>query len=67
MRKVAIQGIGQTKISEHWDISLKDLAAKAVYTALEDAERKSVDGLFVWNMLSGLLNHQENLGVIISD
>ncbi|MBE9473780.1 MAG: thiolase domain-containing protein [Chloroflexi bacterium] len=67
MQKVAIQGIGQTKISEHWDISLKDLAAEAVYAALEDAERKSVDGLFVGNMLSGSLNHQENLGVLISD
>jgi acetyl-CoA C-acetyltransferase len=67
MRKVAIQGIGQTKVSEHWDISLKDLAVKAVLAALRDARRESVDGLFVGNMLSGSLNHQENLGVLISD
>ncbi len=67
MRKVAIQGIGQTVISEHWDISLKDLAAKAIFAALRDASRASVDGLFVGNMLSGSLNHQENLGVLITD
>ena len=53
MPKVAIQGIGQTKNSEHWDISVKDLAAKAVFTTLRDARRESADGLFVGNMLSG--------------
>jgi acetyl-CoA C-acetyltransferase len=67
MRKVAIQGIGQTKISEHWDVSLKDLAAQAIFAALRDASRVSVDGVFVGNMLSGSLNHQENLGVLITD
>jgi acetyl-CoA C-acetyltransferase len=67
MRKVAIQGIGQTKISEHWGKPLKDLAAEAILAALEDAGRDSVAGLFVGNMLSGSLNHQENLGVLIPD
>jgi acetyl-CoA C-acetyltransferase len=46
---------------------LKDLAAKAIFAALRDASRVSVDGLFVGNMLSGSLNHQENLGVLITD
>jgi hypothetical protein len=32
---------------------LEDLAAEAIFAALRDASRASVDGLFVGNMLSG--------------
>lgn len=67
MRKVAVLGIGQIKISEHWDISLRELATKAISAALEDAGMKRVDGLFIGNMLSGSLNHQENLGALITE
>ena len=67
MRKVAVLGIGQTKISEHWGISLKELAGEAIISALEDAGRNSVDGLIIGNMLSGSLNKQENLGVLLAD
>jgi acetyl-CoA C-acetyltransferase len=67
MRKVAIIGIGQTKIAEHWDKSLKELAGEAVFAALNDAGRMEIDGLFVGNMLSGSLSHQDNLGVHIAD
>lgn len=67
MREVAILGIGQTPIAEHWDKSLRVLAGEAVLAALGDAKRASADGLFVGNMLSGPLGAQENLGALISD
>ncbi len=67
MRQVAIIGIGQIEIDEHWDKSLRVLAGEAVFAALADAGREQVDGLFVGNMLSGPLNRQENLGVLIAD
>ena len=67
MREVAIIGIGQTPIAEHWDESLRYLAAEAIHTALVDAGRNNTEALFVGNMLSGSLNQQENLGVLISD
>jgi acetyl-CoA C-acetyltransferase len=67
MRKVAIIGVGQTPVSEHWEKSLKELAGEAIFSALVDAGRSNVDGLFVGNMLSGSLNRQENLGVLIAD
>ncbi len=67
MRKVAVLGIGQTKISEHWGISLKEIAGNAIFAALEDAERESVEGIFIGNMLSGSLNKQENLGSLLPD
>jgi acetyl-CoA C-acetyltransferase len=67
MREVAIIGIGQTTVDEHWEISLRDLAAQAILSALQDAGRESVDGIFVGNMLSGLASGQENLGALIAD
>jgi acetyl-CoA C-acetyltransferase len=67
MREIAIVGIGQTVIAEHWEKSLRMLAGEAVLAALADAGRERVDGVFVGNMLSGPLNHQENLGALITD
>jgi acetyl-CoA C-acetyltransferase len=69
MRDVSIIGIGQTKVAEHWDRSLRHLASDAVLAAMEDAgiEPGAVDALFVGNMLSGLLTGQEHLGALIAD
>lgn len=67
MREVTILGIGQTPISEHWDRSLRVLAGEAIFAALEDAGVSQAEGLFVGNMLSGSLSHQENLGALIAD
>jgi acetyl-CoA C-acetyltransferase len=67
MRKVAILGIGQTTVDEHWDKSLRELAGEAIFAALADAHRGSADAIFIGNMLSGSLNHQENLGSLIAD
>lgn len=67
MREVAIIGIGQTPVAEHWDRSLKELAGEAIFSALSDASRNSAESLFIGNMLSGILSKQENLGGLISD
>lgn len=67
MREVAIIGIGQTPVEESWEKSLREIAGEAVFAALADARRQTADGLFVGNMLSGLLSHQENLGALIAD
>lgn len=67
MREVAIIGIGQTPVDEQWDKSLRLIAGEAVFAALQDAGREQVEGVFVGNMLSGLLSHQENLGTLITD
>jgi acetyl-CoA C-acetyltransferase len=67
MREVAILGIGQTPVSEHWDKSLLVLAGEAVFATLEDAGRESAGAIYVGNMLSGLLEKQEQLGALITD
>lgn len=67
MREVAIIGIGQTKVDEHWQSSIRDLAGEAIFNALRDASRESFDALFSGNMLSGLIDQQNNLGSLIAD
>ncbi len=67
MRDVSIIGVGQTKVAEHWDRSLRHLAADAVLAAMADAGIESADALYVGNMLSGLLTGQEHLGALIAD
>jgi acetyl-CoA C-acetyltransferase len=67
MREVAIIGIGQTPVDESWEKSIREIAGEAVFAAMLDSGRETVDGLFVGNMLSGLLSGQENLGALIAD
>jgi acetyl-CoA C-acetyltransferase len=67
MREVAIIGIGQTPVDEHWEKSLREIATQAIVDALTDAGREKVDGIFVGNMMSGILSHQENLGALLAD
>ena len=67
MRDVSIIGIGQTKVDEHWDRSLRHLAGDAVLMAMRDAGIETADALYVGNMLSGLLTGQEHLGALIAD
>ena len=67
MRPVAILGIGQTIIDEQWEKSIRDIAVDAIIAALKDSGRESADGLFVGNMMSGIINSQNNLGALIAD
>ena len=67
MRKVAILGIGQTKIDEHWDLSLREIGGNAAFAAMQDAGMDKVDALFVGNMLSPMVSGQNQLGTFFSD
>lgn len=67
MNEVAIAGIGQVPVGEHWDQSLRELGVKAVRAALADAGTTDVDALFVGNMLGGELSSQTHLGSLIAD
>lgn len=67
MREVAIIGIGQTPVDEHWEKSLKELAGDAIFAALADAQRESVDAIYIGNMMSGSANRQQQLGALIAD
>ena len=67
MREIAVIGIGQTPIDEHWEKSLRVLAGEASLAAMQDAGINSVDGVFVGNMMSGSANRQQQLGAFVAD
>ena len=67
MQEVAIIGIGQVPVAEHWDKRLVELAGNAVFAALADAELSRVEALYVGNMMAGQLDKQTHLGALISD
>ncbi len=67
MQEVAIIGIGQVPVAEHWDKRLVELAGDAVFAALADAELSQVDALYVGNMMAGQLDKQSHLGALVSD
>ncbi|MCK5643038.1 MAG: thiolase domain-containing protein [Gammaproteobacteria bacterium] len=67
MQEVAIIGIGQVPVNEHWDKRLVELAGEAVFAALEDAELSRVDALYVGNMMAGQLDKQSHLGALVTD
>ena len=67
MREVAILGVGQTPVREHWDISLRALAVEAGRAALADAGVDRVDAIYVSNMNSDRLVGQRHLGPLVAD
>ncbi len=66
-REIAIIGIGQVPVSENWELSIREIAGEAIFSALSDAGIELTEGLFVGNMLSGILSKQENLAALIAD
>lgn len=67
MNQVAILGVGQTPVREHWDISLRDLAVQAGRAAMQDADVSQVDAIYVGNMTSGRIGQQRQLGALVAD
>jgi len=67
MHQVAILGVGQVPVREHWDLSIRDLAVNAGRAAMEDAGVERVDAIYVGNMTSGELSQQRHLGALVAD
>ena len=67
MRRVAVAGVGLTKVSEHWEKGLKDLFAEAALKAVEDSGVEDIDALYVSNMGGATLQGQLHLGAMMAD
>jgi len=67
MRDVAIIGVGQTPVGEHWESSLRMLAANAIHAALADAGVESADALYVGNAYGTSFSSQSHLGALVAD
>jgi len=67
MTDVVIAGIGQTAVEEHWGLSLRELAFRAIEAAAQDACGLRPQALFAGNMLAPQLSRQAHIGVLLAD
>lgn len=67
MREVYIVGIGQTRVGELWERSLRSLAVEAIRKALADAHDPQAQGLYIGNMMASTISGQANLGALLVD
>lgn len=67
MSDIILAGIGQTQVGEHWERSLRSLAAEAARQALRDSGGLQPQALFVGNMLAPILSRQAHLGALVAD
>ncbi len=67
MHQVAILGVGQTPVREHWDRSIRGLAVEAGRAAMQDAGVEQIDAIYIGNMTSGRLSQQRQLGALVAD
>lgn len=67
MRDVTIIGVGQTPVGEHWDSSLRMLAAAAIQAALTDANIQYPDAIYVGNAYGHSYSSQSQTGALIAD
>lgn len=65
--EVIVAGIGQTPVGEHWDRSLRQLAAQAILSALKDSGGLRPQVMYVGNMLAASASGQANLGSLLTD
>lgn len=67
MRDVYITGIGQTPVSEHWNRSIRELAAEAIHQAIQDASIGEIQALYTGNTFGAVFSSQTNLATLIAD
>ncbi len=69
MRDVAIIGIGETKIGELWNQSLRELGIHAGLGAIRDAgvTGEEIEKMYIGNMSAGRLINQEHIAPMIAD
>lgn len=63
---VYITGIGQIKVEKVAELSLREMGAKAIRIAMADAGVEEVDAVYLGNMLSGMISHQQQLAPIVA-
>ncbi len=64
---VVIAGVGQIPVGEHWDATLRQMAAGAILAALKDAEGLQPQVMYIGNMLAATASRQANLGALLTD
>jgi acetyl-CoA C-acetyltransferase len=67
MTEVVIAGMGQTPVGEHWDVSLRSLAARAIQAARKEAAGLHPQAMYIGSYLGATFSHQANLGSLLAE
>lgn len=67
MPEVVIAGIGLISVGEHWELSLRSQATRALLAAKKDANGLEPQALYIGNFLASTVSHQSNLGALLTD
>jgi acetyl-CoA C-acetyltransferase len=67
MRDVFIVGIGQIKVGEHWQFSLRNISSKAIQAARADAGGLKPEAIYIGNLMASVASHQANLSALVTD
>jgi len=66
MGRVVVASVGYTKVGDHWDKSILDLAVEASKKALKPYPNIKPDVIIVGNMFSSQSSRQEQLGALLA-
>jgi acetyl-CoA C-acetyltransferase len=66
MSDIVITGIGQVPVKEHWEVSLRQLASRAILASIHDAGGQKPQALYIGNVLGSSLSRQANLGAVLT-
>lgn len=66
MGRVIVASVGYTKVGDHWDKSILDLAVEASKKALKPYPNIRPDVIIVGNMFSSQSSKQEHLGALLA-
>ncbi|HCE17782.1 MAG TPA: thiolase domain-containing protein [Anaerolinea thermolimosa] len=67
MPEVVIAGTGLIPAGEHWELSLRSQATRALLAAKKDAGGLEPQALYIGNFLASTVSHQSNLGALLTD
>ena len=67
MPEVVIAGVGQIEVGEHWEVSLRSQAVKAILAARRDAGGAVPQAVYIGNFLGSTVSHQGNLGALVCE
>jgi len=67
MTEIILAGLGQIPVGEHWELSLRSQAAKAILAARKDAGGLLPQAVYIGNLLASTVSHQNNLGALICE
>jgi acetyl-CoA C-acetyltransferase len=72
MTEVVFAGMGQVPVGEHWELSLRSLAARAIQAARKNTAARGAPDLkpqamYIGNLLGSTISHQANLGALLAE